>query len=74
MILRQACKNQSCLWSASKPENFDRDTVGGDIHVGVLKNRLRIAVGVRDFDRVSDTWFFTLGIIDMPGVFYWQTR
>lgn len=58
----------------NQPEQFDRDTYGGDIHVGILKNRLRIGIGVRDFDHASDTWFFTLGITDMPGIFYWLSR
>ncbi len=57
-----------------QPENRDLDTFGGDIHVGILKNRLRIGFGTRNFDRASDAWFFTLGITDMPGMFYWLTR
>ena len=60
--------------SFDQPENLDRDTLGGDVHIGILKNRLRLGVGVRNFDRASDTWFFTLGITDMPGIFYWLSR
>ena len=58
----------------NQPEQLDRDTYGGDIHVGILKNRLRVGIGVRDFDRASDTWFITFGITDIPGMLYWLTR
>ena len=58
----------------NQPENLDRDTYGGDIHIGVLKNRIRIAVGTRNFDHASDAWFLTFGITDLPGMFYWLTR
>jgi hypothetical protein len=57
-----------------QPENVNRDTFGADIHIGVLKNRLRIGVGTRDFDRASDTWFITFGVTDIPGMIYWLTR
>jgi len=60
--------------SFNQPENRDRDTFGGDIHVGLLKNRLRIGFGTRNFDHASDTWFITIGITDMPGLIYWLTR
>lgn len=58
----------------NQPEGRDRDTYGGDIHIGILKNRLRIGIGTRDFDNASNTWYFTLGVTDIPGVFYWLTR
>ncbi|MDX2486386.1 MAG: patatin-like phospholipase family protein [Gammaproteobacteria bacterium] len=58
----------------NQPENRDRDTLGGDIHVGILKNRLRIGLGTRDFDHASDAWFITVGITDMPGLIYWLSR
>jgi predicted acylesterase/phospholipase RssA len=58
----------------NQPEFLDRDTYGGDIHVGILRNRLRIGVGTRNFDHASDSWFITLGVTDIPGVFYWLTR
>ena len=58
----------------NQPENLDRDTLGGDIHVGILKNRLRLGFGTRDFDHASDAWFITIGITDMPGLIYWLTR
>ena len=58
----------------NQPENRDRNTLGGDIHIGILKNRLRIGVGTRNFDHASDAWFLTLGITDIPGMLYWLTR
>jgi len=58
----------------NQPDNRDRDTLGGDIHVGILKNRLRLGFGTRDFDHASDAWFITIGITDMPGLIYWLTR
>lgn len=58
----------------NQPENLDRDTIGGDIHIGILKNRMRIGFGTRDFDHASDTWFLTIGITDIPGMFYWLSR
>ena len=58
----------------NQPQNSDRDTFGGDIHVGILKNRLRISIGTRDFNNASDSFFLTLGVTDIPGVFYWLTR
>lgn len=58
----------------SQPVDRDRDTLGGDIHVGILKNRLRIGFGTRDFNNASDVWFISIGITDMPGLIYWLTR
>ena len=58
----------------SQPEINDKDTFGGEIHVGILKNRLRIGFGTRDFDHASDAWFITIGITDVPGLIYWLTR
>lgn len=58
----------------NQPENRDRDTYGADIHVGILKNRLRVGVGTRDFENASDAWFITFGITDIPGMIYWLTR
>ena len=54
--------------------SYETNTLGGDVHVSVLENRLRFGVGVRDFDRASDSWFLTLGITDIPGIIYWLTR
>ncbi len=58
----------------NQPENRSRDTFGGDIHVGILKNRLRIGVGTRDFEHASDSLFITFGVTDIPGMIYWLTR
>lgn len=60
--------------SFKQPEIGDRNTYGGDIHVGFLKDRFRIGIGTRDFENASDAWFLTLGITDIPGMFYWLTR
>jgi len=58
----------------NQPEKREKDTFGGDIHVGIFKNRLRIGLGTRDFDNASDSLYLTLGITDIPGMFYWLTR
>lgn len=58
----------------NQPENRNRDTLGGDVHISILMNLLRIGIGTRDFENASDTWFFTVGITDMPGLIYWLTR
>ncbi len=60
--------------SFSQPEFNNTNTFGGDIHISILKNRLRIGIGARDFDNTSDTWFLTLGVTDIPGMLYWLTR
>jgi hypothetical protein len=52
----------------------EQDSLGGDIHVGLLENRLRIGLGARDLDNTSDTWFLMLSITDIPGMTYWLTR
>lgn len=54
----------------NQSENYDRDTIGGDIHIGVLKNRIRIGVGTRNFEHASDTWFVTFGVTHIPGMIY----
>jgi hypothetical protein len=58
----------------NQPEIVDRDTVGGDIHMSILKNRMRFAIGTRDFENASDNWYLTVGITDLPGMIYWLTR
>jgi len=32
-----------------------------------------VGIGARDFDNTSDTRFVTIGLIDIPGMTYWQT-
>jgi predicted acylesterase/phospholipase RssA len=58
----------------SQPEIGDQDTGGGDVHVGFLRDRLRVGVGTRDIRNFGDNWFLTLGIMDLPGTTYWLTR
>jgi hypothetical protein len=55
-------------------ENGDIYSFGGELNVGVLGDKIRLAAGVRDFDDGRDTWFFTFGITDIPGFCYWLTR
>ena len=52
----------------------DQDTAGGHVHVSFFKDRLRLGLGVRNFNDAEDTWFFTVGITDIPGLSYWLTR
>lgn len=57
-----------------KPDTGDQDTFGGDLHVGMLENRLRVGLGARDFDDMGNSWFLTIGITDIPGLVYWLSR
>ncbi len=52
----------------------DQDTAGGHVHVSFFKDRLRLGLGVRDVNETSETWFFTIGLTDLPGLTYWLTR
>ena len=52
----------------------EHDTLGGEVHINFLKDRLRIGLGVRDFDDASDSVFLTLSVNDIPGLIYWLTR
>jgi predicted acylesterase/phospholipase RssA len=58
----------------SQPEIGSQDTAGADIHVGFLKDRLRVGLGTRDIKNMNDEWFFTFGFTDLPGAIYWLTR
>ena len=58
----------------SPPDIGDQDTAGGEIHVGLLKDRLRVGLGTRDIRDFSEEWFLTIGIMDLPGAAYWLTR
>ena len=60
--------------SWSDPRLVDQTTFGFDGHAGLLNNRLRIGLGARDASNVSDTWFLTLSVDDLPGMLYWLTR
>jgi len=50
------------------------DTWGIDVHAGFLQNRLRVAIGTRNINNVSNTWFISWGLTDVPGFIYWLTR
>jgi hypothetical protein len=52
----------------------EQDTLGGDIHIGLLENRLRLGLGARDFDNTGDTWFLLFSVTDIPGMTYWLSR
>lgn len=56
------------------PAVGDQDSLGGDVHIGMLKNRLRIGLGARDFQEFNDSWYLTLGLADLPGFAYWLSR
>jgi hypothetical protein len=58
----------------SQPETRRQDAIGGDIHVGFLNDRLRVAVGARDARDFEESWYLTLGVADLPGAIYWLTR
>jgi hypothetical protein len=58
--------------SWENPAIGDQTTFGLDVHANLLKNRLRISVGARDVvDRVGDTMFLTVSVLDLPGLVYW---
>ena len=52
----------------------DQDTLGGDIFVGFLKDRLRLGVGSRDLSNFDNNWFINVSFTDLPGAIYWLTR
>ncbi len=54
-----------------KPRSGDQDSLGFDVHVGFLENRIRVGIGARNVKDFSDTWLLTLGIADIPGFAYW---
>ncbi|MCZ6797647.1 MAG: hypothetical protein O7D36_06835, partial [Gammaproteobacteria bacterium] len=49
-----------------QPGIGDQNTVGGDIFVGFLKDRLRLGLGTRDFADFENKWFLTLSFTDLP--------
>ena len=58
-----------------KPEDEDQTTFGFDVHANLFNNRLRIGLGARDvINNADDTFFFTIGIADLPGLAYWLSR
>ena len=45
------------------------------MHVNLFKNRVRLSLGSRDvINDADDTFFFTIGIADLPGLAYWMSR
>jgi predicted acylesterase/phospholipase RssA len=58
----------------SEPTLTDQDTLGGDINVNFLHDRLRVGFGTRDVRNFNNEWFLTLGFMDLPGAFYWLSR
>ena len=60
--------------SWKEPTTGDQDTVGGEVFMAFLKDRLRVSLGTRDFSNASDNWFLTLSLTDLPGMTYWLTR
>jgi predicted acylesterase/phospholipase RssA len=60
--------------SWEKPKVGDQNTVGGDIHVSFLKDRLRVGLGTRDFNDFDEHFILTISIVDLPGATYWLTR
>ena len=56
------------------PETGEKDSFGGDIHIGFLHNRVRLAVGNKGSDDANDNWYFLIGLADLPGLIYWFTR
>jgi hypothetical protein len=57
-----------------QPEIGSQNSVGGDIFVGFLKDRLRLGLGTRDFGDFDNSWFLILSLTDLPGLTYWLTR
>jgi hypothetical protein len=57
-----------------EPPVGDRDSFGGDVHVGMLKNRIRVGLGAKDFNEFNDTWYLSIGLTDLPGFAYWLSR
>ena len=57
-----------------KPGIGEQNTVGGDIHVSFLKDRLRVGLGTRDFNDFDKNLILTISIVDLPGATYWLTR
>jgi predicted acylesterase/phospholipase RssA len=55
-------------------ESGDKDFFGGEVHLGILENKLRFALGARNFENTADTWYLAFSITDIPGIIYWFTR
>ena len=60
--------------SWEKPGIGEQNTVGGEIHVSFLEDRLRVGLGTRDFNDFDEHFILTFSIVDLPGATYWLTR
>jgi hypothetical protein len=49
-------------------------SLGGELHMSFLKDRLRLALGSRDVKDAEDQWFLQVGLTDVPGLVYWLSR
>jgi hypothetical protein len=59
----------------TNPEGGDQTTFGVDVHAYFIKNRVRLSLGARDVvNNADDSVFLTIGIADLPGLFYWLSR
>lgn len=56
------------------PSTGRQDAPAFDVHIGLFRDRIRLGLGARDANDVSDNWFLSLGIADVPGLIYWLTR
>ena len=56
------------------PDSGSFDSFGGEVHLGLLENKIRFALGTRDFDRATNQWYLLFGVTDIPGIVYWFTR
>jgi hypothetical protein len=52
----------------------DIASLGGELHMSFLKDRLRLAVGSRDIQDAENQWFLQIGLTDIPGLAYWLSR
>lgn len=57
-----------------EPVVGEKNAFGGDLSVGMLKNRLRVGLGARDFTEFNESWYLTVGLTDLPGFAYWLSR
>lgn len=56
------------------PESGEAGSFGGEIHMSILGNKIRFALGTRDFDEIENSWYLSFGVTDIPGIVYWFTR
>ncbi len=49
-------------------------SLGGELHMSFLKDRLRLALGTRNIKYSDNQWFLQIGLTDVPGLAYWLSR